>query len=219
MWHTIVLVAIYLSIAVAGVLLQRQATSGPGPVVRRPPAIPIYFTLIGAEWAILFFVWRPAANRGVTLRTLIGGRWKSARDVLVDVGLAVGFLVVVQAGGFLIRHWLGRGPKGFALPLPHGVLESLIWVGGSVSAGFCEEIIFRGYLQRQILALTRNPALAVIAQALVFGVGHAYQGWKAVVRIAFDGFVAGLLVIWRRSLRPGILAHVSVDIIGGLWFR
>ena len=88
-------------------------------------------------------------------------------------------------------------------------------MGVSVSAGICEEIVYRGYLQRQFLALTRSSIVAVLAQAVIFGLGHAYQGAKQVVVITVLGLLYGLLAWWRKSLRPGILAHAWSDIFGG----
>jgi membrane protease YdiL (CAAX protease family) len=32
--------------------------------------------------------------------------------------------------------------------LPLGLVESMLWVAVSISAGICEELTFRGYLQR-----------------------------------------------------------------------
>jgi hypothetical protein len=75
----------------------------------------------------------------------------------------------------------------------------------AVSAGFCEELVFRGYFQRQFLALTGSAGAAVALQALVFGVGHSYEGAWAVAKITAYGILFGLLAAWRRSLRPGML--------------
>jgi membrane protease YdiL (CAAX protease family) len=82
----------------------------------------------------------------------------------------------------------------------------------SVTAGFCEELVYRGYLQKQFLALTGNAALAVLAQALLFGVGHWYQGIKMVIIITLLGLLFGGFAYWRKSLRPGMIAHALGDI-------
>jgi membrane protease YdiL (CAAX protease family) len=81
-----------------------------------------------------------------------------------------------------------------------------------LSAGFCEEVAFRGYLQRQMHAMTGSAALAVLIQAAVFAIGHAYEGAAAVARIAMYAVLFGAVAAWRRSLRPGILAHAWSDL-------
>ena len=84
----------------------------------------------------------------------------------------------------------------------------------SLTAGFCEELIFRGYLQRQFAALTNSVWAAIVLQGLSFGAAHGYQGWKLMVVIAVYGSLFGVLVQWRRSLRPGMMTHFIQD---GLW--
>lgn len=51
-----------------------------------------------------------------------------------------------------------------------------LWLLVSLAAGFCEELVFRGYLQRQFHAATGSIAAAVALPAIVFGLVHTYQG-------------------------------------------
>ena len=75
--------------------------------------------------------------------------------------------------------------------------------------------MFRGYLQRQFQALWGNPALAITAQAVIFGISHGYQGLRNVLVIAVFGALFGILAHWRRSLAPGMAAHAWTDIVAG----
>jgi membrane protease YdiL (CAAX protease family) len=167
------------------------------------------------EWALFYYVWQ-GARKNVTLFALVGGRWSSLRDVLTDFGIALPFWVVWETTAWLVGLVLGPSrAKTLDILLPRGVIESLLWLALSASAGFCEEIVYRGYLQRQLRAFTGSGALAVFGQALVFGVGHAYQGWKNVVVITVLGVLYGLLVVWRKNLRSSMLAHAWSHIYGG----
>ena len=100
--------------------------------------------------------------------------------------------------------------------MPKTMSESLIWILVSLSAGTCEELVYRGYLQRQLWSLTSSLSLALILQSMIFAVGHIYQGWKPALVTAIYGLIFGLVAAWRRSIIPGALAHALVDIIGGL---
>jgi membrane protease YdiL (CAAX protease family) len=100
--------------------------------------------------------------------------------------------------------------------LPRGPLESALWVALALSAGFAEELVFRGYFQRQFAAFTRRPPVAIVLQAALFGVSHGYQGLGACLRITLHGLLFGLVAAWRRSLRPGMAAHALTDLIAGL---
>jgi membrane protease YdiL (CAAX protease family) len=53
-------------------------------------------------------------------------------------------------------------------------------------------------------------------QAIAFGAAHTYQGTTGIIVIVFFGCMFGWLAWWRKSLRPGILAHFLQDGIGGL---
>ena len=89
----------------------------------------------------------------------------------------------------------------------------------TATAGFCEEVIHRGYLQCQFAALTRSAIGGIVLQGIEFGVGHGYQGWRFIVMIAILGTMLGLLAHWRRSLRPGMIAHFVQDSVGGILAR
>jgi CAAX protease family protein len=85
-----------------------------------------------------------------------------------------------------------------------------------MTAGICEETLFRGYLQRQFIALTKNAPAGIVGSAVLFGAAHGYQGiWKATL-IAFGGSILGTAAYLRKSTRPGMVAHFLQDLLGGL---
>lgn len=91
-----------------------------------------------------------------------------------------------------------------------------LWIVMALSAGFCEELIFRGYLQRQISDLTDSAVAAVLLQALLFGLAHGYQASRNMTLISVLGVLYGILAFFRKSLIPGMLAHAASDIISVL---
>jgi membrane protease YdiL (CAAX protease family) len=114
-----------------------------------------------------------------------------------------------------MRPWPSSSLWGFLLP--NGPLESLLWVGVAIMAGVCEEVVYRGYLQPQLWALSGSLPLSIALQALIFGVAHVYQGWRPTIITAVYGLVFGLLAAWRKSIVPGAIAHSIVDLIAGLF--
>ncbi len=95
----------------------------------------------------------------------------------------------------------------------------MVWFCSSATAGFCEEIIFRGYLQRQFAALTRSTLAGVLLSAIVFGASHGYEGAARMLLIGIFGLMFGLLAWWRKSLRPGMIAHAWHDALSGAILR
>jgi membrane protease YdiL (CAAX protease family) len=218
-WHTALLITLFLGITVGGALFQGHAREAPGMSQQHPNAVPLYLSLIVLEWGLFLYVWRGGLRRtGTKLHELIGGRWASAKDVLVDFGLALAFwgicLLIDRAWG----HWSGNGhAASIQTLLPQRALEIILWVGLSLSAGFCEELVFRGYFQKQFETFAHSRWIALFLQAVLFGISHGYQGIQACVKIALLGAMFGLLALWRRSLLPGMMAHAWMDIMSGIF--
>ena len=100
---------------------------------------------------------------------------------------------------------------------PEGGREIAAWALLCVLVGFAEEFVFRGYLQRQFIAVARGSAVTgVILTASLFGAAHAYQGIRNMVLLGVFGLMFGVLALMRKSLRPGMMAHGWHDLCAGL---
>lgn len=182
--------------------------------------ISLYGTSIALEWTSFCYIWllglRP---RGTPLRDVIGGRWARLRDFTKDIGVAFVFWLIVAGALLALRSGLGANPdelRAMKILAPQNTTEAIAWLALSFTAGFCEEFMFRGYLQRQLFAWTGSAPVAAVLQGIVFGFGHLYQGWKGVITISIYGMLFGALVIVRKSLRPGMIQHAGQDSITGI---
>ena len=72
---------------------------------------------------------------------------------------------------------------------------------------------FRGITTDTASSFT--PAAAAISAA-AFGLLHCYQGWLGTARTAVTGFLLALPLLMAGTILPAILAHVLVDLAGGL---
>ena len=103
------------------------------------------------------------------------------------------------------------GIPGF---IPDDAAERGTWILLSLTAGLCEETLYRGFLIRFLHE--GAPALpiwgALAASSLCFGLGHVYQGRKGVVNSTFAGLAFGLLFLLSGSLVPGIVLHALIDL-------
>jgi uncharacterized protein len=212
-WHTVALIVIILAFSAyqGQPRLLSRAT-------RLPSRIPIYAASLAYELFLFCFVWLAGLKpRQVTLREIIGGRWNRLADFMIDLAVAFLFTVVVWITllvSSLLLHF--RGVQAAAPLLPKTWTEAAAFVVLAVTAGFCEEFVFRGYLQRQFLAWFGTAWVAVAVQAMVFGGAHMYQGWRGVVTITIYGALFGVLAALRKSLRPGMLQHAGQDTFSGL---
>ena len=219
LWHTALLIAFLFAIAAYGAYAQRHAGPGPELVERRGSTVPLYLSLLVAEWGLLRFVVAGGLKKtGTTLRDLLGERWSGWKDVARDVAIALLAWTVWTVSETLARHALGNDTaKGIGALLPRTPPEIAAWVALSLSAGFCEEAIFRGYLQRQFRAITGSAGAAVALQAVIFGVSHGYQGLRNVIAITILGVVYGAIALWRRSLEPTMILHAGTDVVSGIF--
>ena len=217
-WHTAMLILFFIVLAAGGLVLQRGARRQANLVAHRPNMMPIYISLIAMQWGLIYYIWKGGLRRrGIAVLQLIGGRWPNLRAVLVDILLALGIWALWMGISFGLQRFAGPNHAASISPmLPRGAAEALLWVMVSISAGISEELTFRGYLQRQFTALTGCVPVAFILQILVFGIAHAYQGAQACLACALYGVLFTLLALWRKNLRPGIIAHAWTDAVAGL---
>jgi membrane protease YdiL (CAAX protease family) len=175
-----------------------------------------YITVVVMEWVVVLMIWLALRRRGLSIGSLVSGRWQTLGNFFRDLGLALGFMAVVIPTVAVVMHFLGaRADSTLANILPKTWFELAVWLGLSATGGFCEELIFRGYLTRQFGAWTGSRAFGVILQGVAFGLAHGYYG-RLMLAIMVHGCLLGLLAYWRKSLLPGILAHGLQDTLGGV---
>jgi membrane protease YdiL (CAAX protease family) len=215
-WHTAVVLLLLLTLVAIGLFVL-----GGDFINHAHHRAFIYAITMVIEWLIVAFIALGARWQGASLSTLTGGNSPQWRSIARDLGLALAFLIVANIVlgilGFILGH-LTHATTNAAIKnfLPHTALEIALWLLLSLTAGICEEMIFRGYLQRQFCAWTGSATAGIALQGIVFGAAHAYQGPTQILVISVYGCMFGLLAHWRKSLRPGMAAHFFQDCIGGL---
>ena len=217
-WHTACLIVVLLFASLNG-------TRGHHPLAGHSK-LPQYWWGMAWEWILLTFTWLGIRKR-IALRTLIGGRWGDLSDFLRDLFYAAAFWVCaisILGIGAKLMHLDQAGKidtmrKQLGFLAPGSRLELATWFCLSATAGFCEEIIFRGYLQRQFAAFGKSTLVGVLLSAVIFGASHGYEGGARMLLIGIYGLMFGLLAWWRNSLRPGMLAHAWHDAFSGLILR
>ncbi len=215
--HTVIVLLVLTGVAA----LTTWQVAQPGATTAGRSHVMQYLVLIGAEWLLVRLVAAGMGRHGVSLRGLIaGGRPLASALGGVAWRAVVTWVATFYLGGLLVKalqlHSAGDDRHTSAFLLPHGPLEIVLWIVLASTAGICEEIVYRGYLQRQFIAFTRRPWLGIVLTSLVFGAGHAYQGWRPVCAISIFGLVFGMLARRFNDLRPGILAHAFEDLVSGL---
>jgi len=210
-WHACVVLAVIACMSLLGFVQHSPPyVEIPGLTVR----LSAYVTVIAIEWLLVVFIWHAQRQQGETVAALVGGHWPNWRAGLKDFGLAIGFLLVGVPVTSAMAMLTPTSP-GMLRAIPGTPAEAAIYVLLSCTAGYCEELIFRGFLMQRFWRWTGSKTLAVGFQGLAFGLAHGYQEWRMAVIVLY-GCMFGVFALWRKSLRPGMLAHSIQDAIGGL---
>ena len=102
--------------------------------------------------------------------------------------------------------------------LPEHYRELPAYTFMCITAGVCEEILFRGFMVTYFINPLNNgfPWMAAIFPAILFSLAHFYQGYKSMLKIFFLSLLFALIFIFSKSLLIVIIVHFLIDFIGGL---
>ncbi|HSB63163.1 MAG TPA: CPBP family intramembrane glutamic endopeptidase [Thermoanaerobaculia bacterium] len=213
--HTVIFLAILAAVAAWGVASQ-QRFGGGAPTLSPGAKWAAYASVVALQILLVRYVAIGIHRKGMTLRDLLGDVSTAPRRVMIDLLLAVGFLAAARVLSPLLGAALGGREDVGRVIGPSGPAQVAAWILVSLAAGIGEEISFRGYLQGQFARMTSSLPAAILLQAAAFAVPHMYQGWRAALGTGIYGLAFGVLAAARKSLRPGILAHALVDVVGGI---
>lgn len=192
--------------------------------IRSEPAARVqhYVRGIVGEWvyvgivAILGgFAGRKAASIGLTFHELTARSAAIADQYIAvtAVGMVVTTALVWRAGPQLLEV-VWRQVRGFVELLPRTLQERTVFVGVAVTAGICEEILYRGfgiaYTEWLIPGVSR-PAIITLTGA-AFGLAHAYQGPRNVILTGVVGAMFAWLTLTTGTLVPAMIIHALVDL-------
>ena len=95
--------------------------------------------------------------------------------------------------------------------------QELVWftLGLSLSAGLCEELLFRAFLIG-VLSEQLGTLPSLLLSSAAFGICHCYQGWKNIIRTALIGLLLGVVFIFTELLWVVVIIHTAIDAYGGL---
>jgi membrane protease YdiL (CAAX protease family) len=168
-----------------------------------------YLGSIGLEWMLLGLVMLGIYRRRDFLRMAFLNR---SQSLLQSIGLGfavyiVGLMSIAMVSSILIFTPLFQHRN-------EALIEYVVWFGVSLTAAVCEELIFRGYLLQQLIALTGRPIVSVVLAALLFGSVHLYEGLSAVLPLAALALVYGSVVRYcKGDLRAVVVAHTLQDFV------
>jgi len=161
----------------------------------------ILWTTVPAEWCVVLLWWLVYRKRAAFAELFAARPGPRPADFLV--GLSLG------------AAWVAMYGLADVVPFRDMFvfnLAKLQAVPGSLTAGFCEEFLFRGFLFWVIVRAGGNRWVQVIVTSLAFGLAHLMWGpWGMFWTVILGLTLAGVR-LWRGSVWPAIIAHALLDL-------
>ena len=180
----------------------------------------LYASTIAFQWlAVAIVGWRVWV-RGYTAQQL--GLVLRNRTTLVLAGIA-GAVVIATLQWLNLRR-VGRIPPESRGPLqaiaerilPQTAVELPPYLALAITAGLCEEFLYRGFAMAALTHGGLSAWLVVLVSSILFGLAHSYQGRGGIVMTFVVGLVLGASRLAYNSVVPAIFWHSAIDIVAGV---
>ncbi|HYL86092.1 MAG TPA: type II CAAX endopeptidase family protein [Candidatus Angelobacter sp.] len=190
------------------------------PTVSSIERLVLYASTIAFQWvAVVVVGWRTWAHRysAAQLGLIVPDR---PRIVIASV-LGAATIATLQ---WLNLRRVGRLPIESRGPLqaiaerilPQSALELLPYLALAITAGLCEEFLYRGFAMAALSNAGLQAWSAVLVSSVLFGLAHSYQGRGGMVMTLVVGLVFGVSRLAYHSLVPAIFWHCAVDVVAGV---
>jgi membrane protease YdiL (CAAX protease family) len=190
------------------------------PHVGTTERLVLYASTIGFQWlAVAVVAWRAWAH-GYTAEELGLAIYSGGRIAIASI---VGGLTIATLQWLNLRR-MGRIPvekRGNLQAiaeriLPQSAVELLPFLALAITAGICEEFLYRGF-SMAVLVRTGLPGwLVVLLSSVLFGLAHLYQGRGGFASTLVIGTVLGTGRLAYDSLIPVVFWHGAVDVVAGV---
>jgi len=189
------------------------------PRVDSSERLSLYFSTIAFQWiAASVAAWRAWAH-GYTPAQL--GLAMPGRFRLWAITVCGATLIVTLQ--WLNLRRMGRSSSPLRGPLqalaqrilPQSTKELIPFLALALTAGLCEEFLYRGFAMAVIGRTGLPTGVVILLSSILFGLAHLYQGRAGFVSTTVLGILFGISRVALGSLLPVILWHVGVDVVAG----
>jgi membrane protease YdiL (CAAX protease family) len=190
------------------------------PEVTSEERLSLYRSTIAFQWiAVGIAAWRAWAH-GFTLHQL--GLVFHRPALLIGVAILGGAILAAL-------HWVNLSRMGRNTSkaresfqrmaeriLPRTRPETVTFLALAVTAGLCEEFLYRGFAMAALTRAGLPTWVVVLASSGLFGLAHLYQGRGGLIGTLLLGVIFGGLRVATGSLIPPIAWHAMIDIVAGV---
>jgi uncharacterized protein len=191
------------------------------PSISTTDRLALYASTIAFQWLVVAVIlWRVSVHgiRPAALGIAIPNPALAATLSLVLSGLAfANQLFGIRRLSLHPSELKGTVPQVAMRIFPQNDIERLVFVALTVTVALCEELIYRGFVQRVLEDWAGGAVLAgVFGSALLFALAHLYQGRRGLASTFVVGIIFASVRSWTGSLVPTAAAHFVADLTIGL---
>jgi uncharacterized protein len=158
-------------------------------------------------------------RNGLSLRDFGQGFGTYPRTLIVSAILVALVAAVVLANKLQRRktepEQIAKATENVRKLLPKNGKERIVFIAVALTAGFCEEFLYRGWLLNLTAAVLNSVWLGLLLSSLLFGFAHLYPGRSGMIGTSILGLVFGIICIASGSLLPGQIFHFLLDLNNG----
>jgi membrane protease YdiL (CAAX protease family) len=165
----------------------------------------IWWRIAGRPFDAMGVIWPAGAAAWITVALCLA--------TLMFFALQIRSVLTSAAARASVRAQLSAS-RGVEAVVPESARDLRVFAALGITAGICEEVLYRGYLVWYLSALLPTRA-ALIAAVAIFGLGHVYQGVRGVLLTAAVGGLELAIYLWTGSLVAPIVLHATMDLANG----
>ena len=190
------------------------------PDTKKADRLRLYFSTVISQWALAALILWRAFVHGMTASDLGLAMPKPVLTVFVSAAFSA---LIIGNQLLSIRMMTERREEArgimaqLALRIfPQDRSERLIFSFVVVTVAFCEEFIYRGFLQQFFTQLSGGMvAVGVLVASALFSIAHLYQGKRGLITTYVVGVLFSTVRAWTGTQVPGMLAHFAADLCAG----
>lgn len=189
------------------------------PIPTTAEKLVLYATTIAFQWLLTGLIaWRAVA-RGLTATELgLAGKAGAGSWLLAIGGCAA---ICALQWGNLKRVGQMESPTAERMRtlgarlLPRSAVELLPFFALAITAGVCEEFLYRGFAMAALQRAGLGSWLSVLVTSVLFGLAHWYQGRAGIIGTGLVGLLFGSVRALGSTLAPLALWHAGLDMVAG----
>ena len=215
------LILLFLGIAVPLLGRRRVRQLMQIPSTTKMDRLSLYASTLAFQWvAAGVILWRTSAHE---IRTSQLGLAITNPALTVTVAVVLSVLILINQIMGLRRLVVQPDRIKGILPqlalrlFPQDDVERLAFFALVATVAICEELIYRGFVQRVFEDWSRGSVIAaIVGSAAFFALAHLYQGRRGLISTLTIGIIFSTIRAWTGSLLPCVVAHFVADVTVGM---